>query len=39
MCPVDALGTFLLEHDPRTCEDNTILIELYEELSKLPSVL
>jgi hypothetical protein len=37
MCPVDAEGTFLLELDTRTCEDSTILIQLYEELSKLPS--
>jgi hypothetical protein len=37
MCPVDAEGTFLLELDPRTREDNTILIQLHEELSKLPS--
>jgi hypothetical protein len=39
MCPVDAEGTFLLELDPRTYEDDTILIQLREELSKLPSVL
>lgn len=38
MCPVDAEGTFLLELDPRICEDNTILTELHEELSKFPSV-
>jgi hypothetical protein len=37
MRPVDAEGTFLLELDSRTHEDNTNLIQLHEELSKLPS--
>jgi len=37
MCPVDAEGTLLLELDPRICEDNTILMQLHEEPSKLPT--